>query len=167
MKRVGYVSLSDKDIRGGMVLGSYAYFVTSAKPASVLRCPTLDMFHGDTFHPVEVSLALGEHSVQAVVADEVQEHLLLGTYTQPGRVVKLSVPDMTRSASLLLPREASKRAGVEHGLLLSQAHDAAMRGAPWSFSDDPEKVHRICALLSGLAMLQLAKAKQADGVFPK
>jgi len=25
MKRVGYVSLSDKDIRGGMVLGSYAY----------------------------------------------------------------------------------------------------------------------------------------------
>lgn len=105
MKRVGYVSLSDKDIRGGMVLGSYAYFVTSAKPASVLRCPTLDMFHGDTFHPVEVSLALGEHSVQAVVADEVQEHLLLGTYTQPGRVVKLSVPDMTRSASLLLPRE--------------------------------------------------------------
>ena len=64
--------------------------------------------------------------------------------------------------TLLLPREASKRAGVEHGMLLSQAHDAAMRGAPWSFSDDPEKVHRICALLSGLAMLQLAKAKQAD-----
>ena len=64
--------------------------------------------------------------------------------------------------TLLLPREASKRAGVEHGLLLSQAHDAAMRGAPWSFSDDPENVHRICALLSGLAMLQLAKAKQAD-----
>ena len=64
--------------------------------------------------------------------------------------------------TLLLPREASKRAGVEHGLLLSQAHDAAMRGAPWSFSDDPEKVHRVCALLSGLAMLQLAKAKQAD-----
>ena len=64
--------------------------------------------------------------------------------------------------TLLLPREASKRAGVEHGMLLSQAHDAAMRGAPWSFSDDPEKVHRVCALLSGLAMLQLAKAKQAD-----
>ena len=64
--------------------------------------------------------------------------------------------------TLLLPREASKRAGVEHGILLSQAHDAAMRGAPWSFSDDPEKVHRVCALLSGLAMLQLAKAKQAD-----
>ena len=64
--------------------------------------------------------------------------------------------------TLLLPREASKRAGVEHGFLLSQAHDAAMRGAPWSFSDDPEKVHRVCALLSGLAMLQLAKAKQAD-----
>jgi len=33
---------------------------------------------------VEVTLALGEHSVQAVIADEAQEHLLLGTYTQPG-----------------------------------------------------------------------------------
>ncbi len=64
--------------------------------------------------------------------------------------------------TLLLPREASKRAGVEHGLLLSQAHDAAMRGAPWSFSDDENEIHKICALLAGLAMLQLAKLKEAD-----
>jgi hypothetical protein len=105
MKRVGYVQLSDMDIRGGIVLGKFAYFVTSAKPSTVLRCPTHDMFHGDTFHPVEVTLALGEHSVQAVIADETQEHILLGTYTQPARVVKLSVPEMTRSASLQLPIE--------------------------------------------------------------
>tara|TARA_Y100000748_G_scaffold252919_1_gene218465 strand:- start:96 stop:1271 length:1176 start_codon:yes stop_codon:yes gene_type:complete len=64
--------------------------------------------------------------------------------------------------TLLLTREASKRAGVEHGLLLSQAHDAAMRGAPWSYSDDENEIHKICALLAGLAMLQLAKAKNAD-----
>ena len=64
--------------------------------------------------------------------------------------------------TLLLPREASKRAGVEHGMLLSQAHDAAMRGAPWSFSDDENEIHKICALLAGLAMLQLAKLKEAD-----
>lgn len=64
--------------------------------------------------------------------------------------------------TLLLPREASKRAGVEHGMLLSQAHDAAMRGAPWSFSDDENPIHKICALLAGLAMLQLAKLKEAD-----
>ena len=64
--------------------------------------------------------------------------------------------------TLLLPREASKRAGVEHGLLLSQAHDAAMRGAPWSFSDDENEIHKACALLAGLAMLQLAKLKEAD-----
>ena len=64
--------------------------------------------------------------------------------------------------TLLLPREASKRAGVEHGMLLSQAHDAAMRGAPWSFSDDENVIHKICALLAGLAMLQLAKLKEAD-----
>ena len=64
--------------------------------------------------------------------------------------------------TLLLTREASKRAGVEHGLLLSQAHDAAMRGAPWSYSDDENEIHRICALLAGFAMLHLAKLKQAD-----
>lgn len=64
--------------------------------------------------------------------------------------------------TLLLTREASKRAGVEHGMLLSQAHDAAMRGAPYSYSDDENDVHKICALLAGLAMLQLAKAKNAD-----
>ena len=64
--------------------------------------------------------------------------------------------------TLLLTREASKRAGVEHGMLLSQAHDAAMRGAPWSFSDDENEVHKSCALLAGLAMLQLAKLKEAD-----
>ena len=64
--------------------------------------------------------------------------------------------------TLLLTREASKRAGVEHGLLLSQAHDAAMRGAPWSYSDDENEIHKTCALLAGLGMLQLAKAKNAD-----
>ena len=105
MKRVGYVQLSDLDIRGGLVLNEYAYFVTSAKPTTVLRCPTHDMFHGDTFHPVEVTLALGEHSVQAVLADEPNQHILLGTYTQPAHIIKLSVPDMTRSASLQLPIE--------------------------------------------------------------
>ena len=55
--------------------------------------------------------------------------------------------------TLLLPREAIKRAGVEHGLLLSQAHDVAMRGAPWSFSDDENEIHKACALLAGVAIL--------------
>jgi hypothetical protein len=103
MKRVGYLQLSGKDVRGGISLGAYSYFVTSARPAVVMRCPIKEMFHGDTFHPLEVDLALGEHNVQAVFADRTEEHILLGTYTQPARVVKLAVPSMTRSASLLLP----------------------------------------------------------------
>lgn len=37
MQRVGYVQLSDKDIRAGKVLKEHAYFVTSSKPATVLR----------------------------------------------------------------------------------------------------------------------------------
>ncbi|KAJ1491869.1 hypothetical protein T484DRAFT_1773371, partial [Baffinella frigidus] len=117
MKRVGYLQLSGKDVRGGISLGSFAYFVTSAKPAVVMRCPIKEMFHGDTFHPLEVSLALGEHNVQAVFADNTNEHMLLGTYTQPARVVKLAVPAMTRSASLLLPANGVMAPRNEHVLL--------------------------------------------------
>lgn len=104
MKRVGYVDITDKDIRGSVVIGEHAYFVTDSKPATVLRCPTKEMFHGDTFSPMEVSLALGEHNVQAVLPSSDRTSLILGTYTQPARIVKLSVPSMTRSASLTLPK---------------------------------------------------------------
>ena len=62
------------------------------------------MFHGDTFQPLEVNLALGEHSVQAVFPDAAGRHLYLGTYTQPSRVVRLAAPEMRRSASLTLPK---------------------------------------------------------------
>ena len=40
MTRIGYVDLAGQDIRTGIVLGGHAYFVTSTKPATVLRCPT-------------------------------------------------------------------------------------------------------------------------------
>jgi hypothetical protein len=40
MRRIGYVDLAGQDIRAGIVLGGHAYFVTSTKPATVLRCPT-------------------------------------------------------------------------------------------------------------------------------
>eukprot|EP00960_Hanusia_phi_P075622 768448-Hanusia_phi.AAC.10 len=103
MERVGYVQLTTSDIRGGVVVGPHAYFVTSAKPSTVLRCPTVEMFHGDSFRPLEVALALGEHNVQAVFADSDGKHIILGTYTQPARIVKLAIPDMTKSASLTLP----------------------------------------------------------------
>ncbi len=64
--------------------------------------------------------------------------------------------------TLQLPRDASKRAGEEHGLILARAHDAAMRGAPYSYAEDEDEVHQACALLSGFAMLQLAKEKNTD-----
>ena len=64
--------------------------------------------------------------------------------------------------TLQLPRDASKRAGEEHGLILARAHDAAMRSAPYSYAEDEDEVHQACALLSGFAMLQLAKEKNTD-----
>ncbi len=40
MQRIGYVDLAGQDIRTGIVVDEHAYFVTSTKPATVLRCPT-------------------------------------------------------------------------------------------------------------------------------
>ena len=67
------------------------------------RCPVDAMFHGDTFRPVEVTLALGEHNVQTVFVDHTAEHIVMGTYTQPARIIRLQTPSMVRSASLTLP----------------------------------------------------------------
>uniref|UniRef100_A0A6T8P5J7 Fibronectin type-III domain-containing protein n=1 Tax=Hemiselmis andersenii TaxID=464988 RepID=A0A6T8P5J7_HEMAN len=102
MKRVGYVDLTSKDVRAGVVLGGSAYFATSSRPATVMRCPVEAMFHGDTFRPVEVTLALGEHNVQTMFVDHTGTHVVMGTYTQPARIVRLATPSMKRSASLTL-----------------------------------------------------------------
>jgi len=40
--------------------------------------------HTYTYMCIFIYIYAGEHSVQAVVPDETNQHLLLGTYTQPG-----------------------------------------------------------------------------------
>ena len=52
----------------------------------------------------------------------------------------------------LLTRKSNNRATKEHPLILGEAHDAAMRGAEYSFADDPKVIHKICALLAGIGL---------------
>ena len=54
--------------------------------------------------------------------------------------------------SCVLGRDVSKTATEKYTDLLGAAHDAAMRGARWTFAHDENEVHRMCALLAGLAI---------------
>ena len=58
--------------------------------------------------------------------------------------------------TLLLPREANQTATRLYTEILNSAHEAAMRGAEWSWKSDPDPIHRVSAVLAGMAVI-LAK----------
>ena len=67
----------------------------------------------------------------------------------------------------LLGRDANKEATEKHSAILTGAHDCAMRGAPWTFQKDTDLTHKMCALLSGLAvqMCKNAQSVRKDDMF--
>jgi len=62
----------------------------------------------------------------------------------------------------LLGREANRIATEQYTTELGNAHEAAMRGAEWSWNEDKEEVHKICALLAGLCILFSGRCGSAD-----
>lgn len=60
----------------------------------------------------------------------------------------------------LLGREANARATSDYADILNVAHEAAMRGAQWCWAEDTNEVHKMGALLSGIAVL-LARGQQS------
>jgi hypothetical protein len=67
----------------------------------------------------------------------------------------------------LLTREANKEATTNYSKTLGDAHDAAMHGTPWTYEKDTDITHKVCALLSGLAvqMFKHAQAPRKDDMF--
>lgn len=55
----------------------------------------------------------------------------------------------------LLSREANTIATEHHAVTLGEAHDAAMRGAEWSWKSDENPIHQMAALLAGVCLLLL------------
>ena len=67
----------------------------------------------------------------------------------------------------LLTRESNKMATEQYSDTLGAAHDCAMRGAPWTYEKDDDVTHKMCTLLSGLAvqMYKHAQSPRKDDMF--
>lgn len=55
--------------------------------------------------------------------------------------------------AILLSREANASATRSYTEILNSAHEVAMRGVTWSWEQDPDTVHKMSALLAGLAIV--------------
>ena len=64
----------------------------------------------------------------------------------------------------LLSRDSNAKATEQYPFLLGSAHEAAQRGADWSYEEDPAEVHKLCAVLAGLAVLLAGRGKGTDAV---
>jgi hypothetical protein len=62
--------------------------------------------------------------------------------------------------TLLLARAAAAAATKSHTDTLNECHNLAMRGAAWTFASDEDPLHRMCAVLAGMAVI-LAKNSEA------
>ena len=67
----------------------------------------------------------------------------------------------------LLGRESNRIATEQHPGILGGAHDCAMRGARWTWDKDTDPVHKMCALLAGIAVqsFENAQSVRKDDVF--
>lgn len=67
----------------------------------------------------------------------------------------------------LLTRESNRIATELHPSVLGDAHDCAMRGAKWTWEKDDDLLHKMCALLAGIAvqMCENAQSVRRDDMF--
>ena len=119
MERLGYATASQFPLLAGVVVGDSGYFSAGSNPATVMRLHLKQMQDGKCADwsqcRFEVALNQGEEAVRTMFADG-DEHLILAMYTSPGRIVKMSIPDMTRVAHLdLRPHEQKILSGARYG----------------------------------------------------
>lgn len=66
---------------------------------------------------------------------------------------KLPVAAIGVRRTVCLTRQINANATKNYPEVLNGAHEAAMRGAMWSYENDPDQVHKMGALLAGLAIV--------------
>lgn len=112
MTRLGYATASTFPLLAGVIVGDEGYFSAGSNPATVMRLDLLKMQNNQCVDwskcRYEVTLNAGEEAVRSMFADEGGRHLFLSLYTEPGKIVKISLPDMKRVGSLVLKRSEDK-----------------------------------------------------------
>ena len=140
----------------GLVMASQLLLVTAPEPSKTTTTTTTTP--SDDFLTLSSATFLksidSERNVKLDALAEVAESEagqatlrdLILSFTLPSNVVGVR-------RTCLLTRKANNVATKEYPLILNSAHDAAMRGASWSWTDDEEVLHKMCAILAGVAVL--------------
>ena len=84
-------------------------------------------------------------SAESEVGQSVLRDLIL-SFTLPPWLLQ-------RRRQVLLSRAANSNASQHFMSAVNAAHEAAMRGAEWTWEQDENEVHKMCALLAGLCMI--------------
>ena len=112
MERLGYATASQFPLLAGVVVGTNGYFSAGSNPATLMRLHLKQMQDGGCADwsqcRFEVALNQGEEAVRSIFPDADGKHLYLAMYTSPGRIVKMTIPDMTRVSHLDLHKGENK-----------------------------------------------------------
>jgi len=112
MERLGYATASQFPLLAGVVVGHNGYFSAGSNPATLMRLHLKQMQDGKCADwnqcRFEVALNQGEEAVRTIFADAKGKHLILAMYTSPGRIVKMTIPDMNRVSHLDLHAQEQK-----------------------------------------------------------
>ena len=123
----------------------------SANMAARMLVKTSDEFvalgvsQGDTSVPREKRLLAIVQAAESEAGQSILRDMVLSFLLPP------SVVGVRRG--LLLSRAASTHAGIDHPTAVGRAHDTAMAGAEFIWTNGDDELERMCCLLSGLAIL--------------
>lgn len=123
---------------------------------SFLTLGTVDFMHEANDDLREKRLAAIVDAAESESGQQVLRDMIL-SFTLPRGVVGMR-------RTVLLGRETNRVATESYTKELGEAHEAAMRGAEWSWREDEEVVHQMAALLAGLCILVGGRGGGADYV---
>ena len=105
----------------------------------------LGVSRGDASVPREKRLLAIVQAAESEAGQSILRDMVL-SFLLPASVVGVR-------RGLLLSRAASTHAGIDHPAAVGRAHDTAMAGAEFIWTNGDDELERMCCLLSGLAIL--------------
>ena len=123
--------------------------------SAFLTLGSVDFLEAANEEVKEANLAAIVSAGESEVGQQIMRDLIL-SFSLPAKVVGVR-------RFPLLSREVNNVATTQYTQVLGNAHETAMNGAEWTWSNSENNTHRACALLAGLCIL-LAGRGSADHV---